>query len=190
MKKTVNIIAWFLALTVGVQAAYYVCVGLNTVTNYTALEYAESDAAQMAKALAAQGHTTKLLVGADATREKILEAVKEEGATFFFAGHAEDDYLLTVDGKLTLTEIAQRVSTLMLDSCNVGKSIRETGKTRILAAAQHEAFEGEGHGLFAKYLLDWVKTGKSFTDSALEKHIRQNIMEETGGWQRPVFGFI
>jgi hypothetical protein len=190
MNKTLNIAACFLALAVNVQADNYVCIGVNQVESYTTLAYAENDATQMAQMLTDKGHTTTLLVGAEATREKILEALKEEGAIVYFAGHAEETYVMAADGQLTLTELSAHASTLLLDCCNVGNGLQTEGKTKIMAAAQYDAFEGDEHGLFSKYLLNWLGEGKAFSDETLEQNVRDNVMQETGGWQKPVFGYI
>lgn len=190
MKKTIYSIAILMALAVGAQAAHFVCIGLNEVTNYAVLASAESDAARMAEALVAKGHTAVLLKGSEATRESILNATSNGDSIVYFAGHAEQDYVLAADGKLDLGEIARNVSTLLLDCCNVGNGLQANGRTRIMAAAEYEAFESDGQGLFSKYLIRWLDSGKSFADADLEQYVRQNIMEETGGWQKPVFGFI
>ena len=62
---------------------------------------------------------------------------------------------------------------------------------KILAASQYEAFESGDHGLFTKYLLSWLKDGKSLAaESGLTSYLQKNIGSETGGWQKPVLGFI
>jgi hypothetical protein len=190
MKKTIYSIAMLLALAIRAQAANFVCIGLNEVTNYAVLASAESDASRMAETLVAKGHQAILLKGAEATRENILNATSNGDSIVYFAGHAEQEYVLTADGKLNLGEMARNVSTLLLDCCNVGNGIQENGSTRIMAAAEYEAFESDGQGLFSKYLIQWLDSGRSFADVEFEEYVRQNIMEETGGWQKPVFGFI
>jgi len=108
----------------------------------------------------------------------------------YFAGHGEKEHVLLSDGVLDVAEMAGYVSDLLLDCCYVGGSLQGEGSTRVLAAAQHEAFEGDGQGLFSKYLISWMESGKRLSDAGLADHVRSGIMRETGGWQKPVLGFI
>jgi len=35
-----------------------------------------------------------------------------------------------------------------------------------------------------------MESGKRLSDAGLADHVRSGIMRETGGWQKPVLGFI
>ena len=185
-----QIAACFLALSVAATAAEYVCIGVNNSEGYPSLKWAEQDAVLMANLLKDQGHTVTLLIGADATIEAVKSSVAEKQARVYFAGHGEADSLVLADGRAKVSDFASDASLLLLDCCYIGSSVRDAGTTRTLAAAQHEAFEGKEHGLFSKYLLSWVQKGKELSDDALAQYVQKGIKRETGGWQRPVLGYI
>ncbi len=189
MKRIVQIVTCLLGAAIQVQAARVICIGLNNPENYKPLKHAENDAALVAEMLNAQGHATVLLTGAEATREKVLEALQGEKAVVYFAGHGEKDHLVLADGKLMLAELSERAAMMLLDCCYVGGGLRKSGGTTVFAAAQHEAFESDGHGLFTKYLLKWFGGGRSFADEGLAPFVGKGIREETGGWQKPVLGY-
>jgi len=97
---------------------------------------------------------------------------------------------MLTDGDIELADIANADTLMLLDCCYVGRGLKEDGTMKILAASEYEAFESNGHGLFTKHLLDWMKEGKSVVEEPLHAYLHQNIGAETGGWQRPVLGYI
>lgn len=179
-----------LMATVSVHGANFLCVGLNEYEDYGNLRFAEKDAAEIAGLLSEQGHDVSLLVGENVTRENVINALQDESTIVYFAGHGEKGYMVLADGQMALKEIADRCAVLLLDCCYAGNSVQDDGGTRILAAAQHEAFEGKDHGLFSKYLLRWLKKGLELSDERMIKYVSRGIARETGGWQKPVFGYI
>jgi hypothetical protein len=177
---------------VRLYGATVVCIGLNQPANYKALKCAEGDAGYVASVLREQGHNTVVLTGQDATREKIistLDGVKDDQLIVYFAGHGEKGQLILADGPVALNEIAARSTFVVVDCCYVGGALQEEGRTKVFAAAQYEAFETDGHGLFTKYLLKWLNGGRWFGDEGMVEFIRKAIGKETGGWQKPVLGY-
>jgi len=193
MKKVAYITAVFATLALGSHAAEVLCIGLNSYANnakYKNLKCATNDAATIAAQLTEGGHTTTLLINENATRDNIMTALKSEGVVVYFSGHGEKDHIVVADGTITLAELSGRCATLILDCCYVGGSVQKKGKTQIMAAAQYEAFESNGHGLFTKHLLKWLAKGETFADKDMLESIRKGIRRETGGWQNPVLGYI
>jgi len=190
MKATSHIIAILLGLVVSVNAANVVCIGLNEYSGYKDLKCAENDAARIAALLQEQGHNTTLLIKENVTREKVINALKDESSIVYFAGHGEKGRLVVSDGEIKIEEMASRSAMILLDCCYVGGDLKKAGETKIFAAAEYEAFESDGHGLFTKYLLKWLGKGKAFSDGDMLEYIRKAIRKETGGWQTPVLGYI
>jgi len=190
MKVLSYITACLVAVAIHVQAADVLCIGLDKYADYSDLKCAENDAAQMASILKEQGHNTTLLTSHNVTRERVLGALKNQSTIVYFAGHGEKEHLVLADGAISLKELAARSSIILLDCCYIGKGLRDTGDTRVLAAAQYEAFEADGHGIFTKYLLKWLTKGKPFPDNHIFDYINKSIKTETGGWQKPVLGYI
>jgi hypothetical protein len=193
MKKTTYITAILLTLAVASHAAEVLCVGLNAYSNnakYKNLKCATNDAATISAQLTKEGHSTTLLINESATRDNILKAMSDDDVVVYFAGHGEKDHIVVADGTISLEELSGRCKTLILDCCYVGGSVQKKGKTQIMAAAQYEAFESDGHGLFTKYLLKWLAKGETFAGKDMLENIRKGIRRETGGWQNPVLGYI
>jgi hypothetical protein len=190
MKRTRAIIACFAALVINLQAANILCVGLNEYADYKNLTYAENDAVEVAKFFKAMGHEVTLLTGEAVSRETVLASIKETPEFVYFAGHGEDGNLILGDGIIELSKIATADTMFLLDCCFVGRGLKAQGTMKILAAAEYHAYESDGHGLFTKYLLSWLKDGKEIVGDALTTYLTKNIKEETGGWQKPVLGYI
>ncbi len=175
------------------HAAEVLCIGLNAYGNnakYKNLKCATNDAATIAARLTREGHDTTLLINENATRDNILKTLNDKNVVVYFAGHGEKDHIVVADGTISLAELSGRCKTLILDCCYVGGSVQKRGKTQIMAAAQYEAFESNGHGLFTKHLLKWLAKGEDFADKDMLENIRKGIRRETGGWQNPVLGYI
>ena len=172
------------------KADTILCVGINQYANYPDLKHAENDAVELGTLFRSLGHEVIMLTGDDVTTRKLQDALRSEPAFFYFAGHGRRDRLIVRDGNLTLTDMAGPATMMLLDCCYVGRGLKATGTTKILAAAEYEAFEDDGHGLFTKYLLNWLKDGKGLSESALTNYLTENIARETGGWQKPVLGYI
>ena len=190
MKLAKAIITCFVALAVNLQAANILCVGLNEYADYKNLTYAESDASEIARHFESMGHTVTLLTAGQVSQAKVLEAISEKPAFVYFAGHGKDGQLILNDGVLQLNEIASADTMFLLDCCYIGRSLKDQGTTKILAAAEYHAFESDGHGLFTKYLLNWLRDGKDLVEDSLTAYLTKNIGKETGGWQKPVLGYI
>ncbi|MCE9614457.1 MAG: caspase family protein [Lentisphaerae bacterium] len=167
------------------------CIGLNAYDRYPQLRYAENDATEMAQAFTRLGDDVQTLTGLDVTRAKVLEALARHPDLVYFAGHAVTGRLILRDGDLALTDIARAQTMLVLDCCYIGLGLKTSGTRKILAASTYEAFESGDHGLFTKYLLTWLNDGKGLSSEAsLTSYLKMHIGAETGGWQRPVLGFI
>lgn len=121
---------------------YALCIGINDYSfpDIPDLAYAENDASEVAKILESDYGFDKvtLLVGKDATRENIINALadlqdsskvkKEDGVVIYFSGHGvtvkvnngEQGYLLPIDAKVKLKNINNpapyRRSALRMDS--------------------------------------------------------------------------
>lgn len=183
-------LSMLLAVAMTSQAATVLCIGINNYDQYPDLKRAENDARAMASAFSASGDTVTLLIGAEATMAAVEAALKAKPDYIYFAGHGEEGRLMLPEGPVQLAAIATSDTMLVLDCCYIGRGLKKTGTMKILAASEHEAFERDGHGLFTKHLLDWLTDGKSITDAALTRYLEKNIRADTGGWQKPVLGFI
>ena len=184
------ILACSFVLVIGAQADTILCVGINEYANYPDLKHAENDAVAMGTLFKSLGHDAVVLTGKDVTTRKLKDALAIEPAFVYFAGHGEKNRLVVQDGILPLADMAGSATMILLDCCYIGRSLKTSGTTKILAAAEYEAFENDGHGLFTKYLLTWLKDGKGLAENALTKYLKENLARETGGWQKPVLGYI
>lgn len=183
-------ISMFLAVAMGAQAASVLCIGINDYAQYPDLKRAENDARAMASAFSAKGDSVTLLIGAEATKAAVDLALATKPDFIYFAGHGEEGRLMLPDGTVSLATIADANTMMLLDCCYIGRGLKTSGTTKILAASEHEAFERDGHGLFTKHLLAWLTDGKSVGDANLTRYLEKNIRADTGGWQKPVLGFI
>ncbi len=190
MKITTYIAATLAALSINAGAANVLCIGINEYTAYAPLAHAESDALTMAGIFAAQDHAVTTLTGAAATRAAILEALAAKPEIVYFAGHGEKDKLVLADGFIYLNELAETNATMLLDACNIGSGLKDAGSSKVLAAAKHKAFEADGHGLFTKHLIYWMTNGGEFSVEKLGSYLAKKIKRDTGGWQKPVLGYI
>ena len=191
MKKTLNIaVAVLLGLVLQARGDRVLCIGLNESRNYKTLSCAEDDATEMARVLNENGHEATVLTRGQVTRENILKALESKPEMIYFAGHGEKSQLVLSDGQINIDEIAQHTAMMFLDCCYVGKDLGENGGTRVFAAAQYEAFESDGHGLFTKCLLDWMEKGRGLSDGGMTNFVEKSVARETGGWQKPVLGYI
>jgi hypothetical protein len=184
------LVACFFLFAVCAQADTILCVGINDYANYPDLKHAENDAEEMGKLFRSRGHDVTVLTGEEVTTRNLQDALGKSPAFVYFAGHGKKDRLVVQDGHLPLAEMGGKGAMILLDCCYVGRSLKTSGSTKILAAAEYEAFESDGHGLFTKYLLNWLKDGKGLNEQALTTYLEKNIAEETGGWQKPVLGYI
>lgn len=177
-------------MVVRVGAGSVLCIGLNDYNQYPDLKHAESDAIELAQAFTRLGHVVQTLTGARVTRANVLQALACHPEVVYFAGHAQAGRLNLHDGDLALADIASAGTILVLDCCYVGLGLKASGTVKILAAAEYEAFEVESHGLLTKYLLAWLGDGKCLSaETELTAYLVNAIGAETGGWQKPVFGF-
>ncbi len=190
MKLAKHIIVCFAALVIQAQAANILCVGLNEYADYKNLTYAENDAVEVSKFFESMGHTVTVLTGDRVSRETVLEALQAKPDFVYFAGHGVDGKLIVSDGVIELSQVATSETMFLLDCCFVGRGLKKQGTMKILAAAEYHAYESDGHGLFTKYLLNGLKDGKAIGGEALTTYLTKNIKAETGGWQKPVLGFI
>ena len=172
------------------RAGDVLCIGLNEPDDYAALDCAEKDAREMAESLAARGMDVKLLTGEAVTSKNVSLALEDGPRVVYFAGHGKRDGLVLADAAMPLGQVAQGRALVLLDCCYAGATLASEGSTRVLAAARHEAFEDGGHGLFSKYLLEWLKDGRDLADERMVPYVRNGITRETGGWQRPVLGYL
>jgi uncharacterized caspase-like protein len=172
------------------QAANVLCIGLNEYENYKSLDCPEQNVAKMAELLTANGHQVTTLTGKSATRQAVLDALNSRPSMIYFAGHGEKGSIVLSDGTLSLKELGNGCSFLVLDCCFSGSVLAESGQTKVLAAAEREAFEKQGYGLFTKHLMRWVKAGRDLADDRLASFLHNAVRKESGGWQKPVLGYI
>ena len=184
------IIGCLIATVISSQAANVLCIGLNEYDNYANLNHAENDATEVAAHFESAGHNVTLLTGESVSKAGVLAALATKPEFIYFAGHGEKGRLIVKDGELALDDIADEDATMLVDCCYVGGDLKTSGKMKIFAAAEHEAFESDGHGLFTKYLLSWLAKGKDVAGDAMTAYLTKNIAAETGGWQKPVLGYI
>ncbi len=190
MKIGYTILGAVLATVLQVQAATVLCIGLNEYDNYPSLKRAENDARAMAALFQGMGDQVTVLIGAEATTAAVTQAIAARPDYIYFAGHGENGRLMLRDGEILLETIANAGTMMLLDACYIGGGLKATGTMKILAAAEHEAFERDGHGLFTKHLLSWLTAGNSIADAGLTRYLEKNIRADTGGWQKPVLGYI
>ncbi|MDA0577494.1 MAG: caspase family protein [Verrucomicrobia bacterium] len=190
MKLIKAILSVIFAAVVTANAGSVLCIGLNDYTTYTDLKHAENDAAQIAKMFEKLGHTVTLLTRDAVTTASVKQAVAQQPDFIYFAGHAETGRLILNDGEIALADIANANTMMVLDCCYVGRGLKSTGTMKILAASEYEAFESDDHGIFTKYLLSWMKDGKGFATAGMAAYLEKHIRAETGGWQKPVLGYI
>ena len=190
MKTLRAIVTILLAAALSTQAANVLCIGLNDYARYPDLKHAENDAVAMATMFKGMGDTVTLLTGEKANLAAVLSALATKPALVYFAGHAETGRLMLQDGVVELAAIADAGTMMLLDCCYIGRGLKTVGTMKILAASEYEAFESGEHGLFTKYLLTWMGDGKALAGDALTAYLEKNIRAETGGWQKPVLGFI
>jgi len=190
LKISTVLIACFFLLLPCTQAETILCVGINEYANYPDLEHAENDAREMGELLKSRGHDVTVLTGKEVTTRNLEAALGDNPAFVYFAGHGRKDRLVVWDGILPLADMRGAEAMILLDCCYIGSSLKSSGSTKILAAAEYEAFESDGHGLFTKYLLNWLRDGKDLNERALKTYLEKNIAKETGGWQKPVLGYI
>lgn len=190
MKFAKHIIATLLLTSITLHAGNVLCIGLNEYADYSNLNHAENDASEVARLFTALGHEVTLLTGADASLTNVSAAIAMAPEFIYFAGHGEKGRLILSDGAILLSDIANPDTTMFLDCCYVGGELKAAGTMKILAAAEYEAFESDGHGLFTKYLLNWLSDGKALVEDTLTAYLTRNIKAETGGWQKPVLGYI
>ena len=165
LKITQAVIACFSVLVLGVQADTILRVGINEYANYPDLKHAENDAMEMGTLFESLGHEMIVLTGEDVTTDNLRGALPRS---------------------CILQDMAGLGAMMLLDCCYVGRSLKTSGMTKILAAAEYEALESDGHGLFTKYLLNWLKDGNGLAEKALTYYLKANISTETGAWQKPV----
>ncbi len=179
-------------LAISASAANVLCIGLNEYASYDNLNCAENDATQMAKIFKSLGHETTLLTKKNVTRESVLAALQAKPDVVFFAGHGEVDHLVVADGKVLLSEVSTACagSVVLLDCCYAGNNLKKSGETKFVTAAEYEAFESDGSGLFSKYLSKWVADGNSVSADDMNTYLRKNLSKESGGWQKPVVGYM
>ncbi|MCE9616282.1 MAG: caspase family protein [Lentisphaerae bacterium] len=190
MKLLKTILSLIFAAVLSANAGSVLCIGLNDYNKYPDLKHAENDAAEIAKMFASMGHTVTLLTRDQVTTAGVMTALESKPDFIYFAGHAETGRLMVQDGEIELSAIANASTMMFLDCCYVGRGLKTTGTMKILAASEYEAFESDGHGLFTKYLLTWFGDGKGLVEDALTAYLQKNIRAETGGWQKPVLGYI
>jgi hypothetical protein len=183
-------VAILMAAAVKLQAANVLCIGLNEYQEYSDLACPEQNVAKMSELLTAHGHKVTTITGKVATRQSVLDAVATRPDMIYFAGHGEKGSIVLADGMLTLKELASGSSFLVLDCCFVGSTLAASGQTKVLAASQHEAFEKRGYGIFTKHILRWVKAGRDLSDDRLASYVHNAVRKESGGWQKPVLGYI
>lgn len=190
MNTIKTVLMMILASAISVNAANVVCIGINDYTSYPDLKHAENDANEVARMFTAMGHSVTVLSGVQATCTNVAAALEGKPAFVYFAGHAETRRLMLQDGEMELSAIADADTMMLLDCCYIGRGLKQSGTMKILAAAEYEAFESGNHGLFTKYLLDWMGRGKDLAETSLTAFLEKHIRAETGGWQKPVLGFI
>ncbi|MDA0990391.1 MAG: caspase family protein, partial [Verrucomicrobia bacterium] len=156
MKFAKSIITVLIATTISAQSANVLCIGLNEYANYSNLNHAENDATEIASLFESLGHEVTLLTATNVTKDNVTAAIATEPEFIYFAGHGEKGRLILNDGEILLSEIANANTTMFLDCCYVGGELKQVGTMKILAAAEYEAFESDGHGLFTKYLMTWL----------------------------------
>jgi hypothetical protein len=190
MKITKTILRLLLTVTLSANAANVLCIGLNDYEGYPDLKRAESDATAVARVFQGMGHSVTLLSGDSVTSANVMEALAAKPDFVYFAGHGEEGRLMLRDGDVRLSAIADANTMMLLDCCYIGRGLKTSGTMKILAASEQEAFESDGQGLFTKYLVSWLNDGRSVDDAALTRYLEKNIRTETGGWQKPVLGYI
>ena len=193
MKLLKAIVCVIFAVALSAQAGTVLCIGLNDYTQkkYPDLKHAENDATEVAKMFTKLGHEVQVLTSAQVTTANVQKALAAGPDFVYFAGHAETGRLILQDGEIALADVADSGTMMFLDCCYVGRGLKSSGTMKILAASEYEAFESGNHGIFTKYLLSWLKDGKSLAaESGLTAYLQKHIGSETGGWQKPVLGFI
>ncbi|MCC6465236.1 MAG: caspase family protein [Planctomycetes bacterium] len=190
MKLVKAILSLMFAAVLHAQAGNVLCIGLNDYTKYSDLKHAENDATEVAQVFERMGHTVTLLTRDQVTTAGVMAALADKPDFVYFAGHAETGRLIVQDGEIELAAVADAKTMMFLDCCYVGRGLKTTGTMKILAASEYEAFESDGHGLFTKYLLTWLGDGKGLIEDALTAYLEKHIRAETGGWQKPVLGYI
>jgi hypothetical protein len=190
LRKIIFIIVCVLGIALNARAAAVVCIGLNEYDHYPALKHAEDDASEMARLFQSKGHTVFLLTGEDVTVERVTQSMATQPDIIYFAGHAETGRLMVRDGDVALDTINGGNTTVLLDCCYVGRGLKTSGSVKVIAAAEYEAFEDGAHGLFTKHLLKWLKDGKSLVEDTLTGYLQKQLRAETGGWQKPVLGYL
>lgn len=108
----------------------------------------------------------------------------------------------------SLAEMAQampnRHSLFLTDACYSGYASADRGagsadgrSVQILTAGgeMDRAFESDGHGLFTRYVLDYLKEqgvdkGRAVSVTKMAGAVRSKVADETGGWQKPNFGHM
>jgi hypothetical protein len=142
----------------------------------TPLRYAEDDAKAIAELLDAGGYSVKLLIGAEATREAIVKALREQRSLagteglllIHFSGHGDVDpesndtaYLLPYDADpetpdvegIALNELVDRylgnvqAALTLLDCCHSGYAV---GKGSAVRAEIGQAFGQRAKASFQK----------------------------------------
>lgn len=191
MKLTKAILGMWFAAMLSANAASVLCVGLNDYDKYPDLKHAENDAQELGRMFQSKGHSVTVLTGTQVTIANFQKALEAKPDFVYFAGHAETGYLMVRDGKIELASIANPKMMMFLDCCYIGRGLKTSGTMKILAASEYEAFESGNHGLFTKHLLNWLGNGKAMSEEgAMTSYLTKEIRAETGGWQKPVLGFI
>jgi hypothetical protein len=105
----------------------------------------------------------------------------------YFSGPAEHSHVGWIDsgeGMLPARYVAMWFPALILDCCKVGQILEAEGKTRVLAAAEEYAFEGdkEKGSIFGHWLERWIREkGQCDVSSPLMLgYLSASVMQATG----------
>ena len=121
----------------------------------------------------------------------------------YYAGHATTTELRPTgyeyDGALHIEHVGRFFRFAVLECCHAGRSLATEGTCQVWAAAEWHAFEskmcfsGEGGGLFTEAILGEYRASNLDFDLAASpfwEMIRDNVSRQTGGWQKPVRGWL
>ena len=172
-------------------APWVVCIGVDDAAGTrNAVRRAESDAVAVGSALKANGYKVRLLTSHDASPDAIRAALALKPALIYYAGHARDEQLLLRNGTVDVETLAQHTRVMILDCCYLGEALRNEGSAVVFAAGEGYAFEAGGNGLFTRSLLRWLRGGRKRYRMGLVDFVIDRVRHETGGWQKPVLGWL
>lgn len=159
--------AWLLLAAVGQSRTIVVSVGICKYAHVRALRQAENDARSMATLYRSRAAEVTVLLGADATHERVVQTLRdafakarpEDTVVFFFSGHGGKGGICAYDSKdaascISYAEIARAVKEcvaenkqLYIDACYSG-GLRLKGKPGAGMSARTAFSDTEGVMLF------------------------------------------